>query len=178
MEGEGESGGVMRGEETSPLALSHHKPLLTPSSSFSSVPSSPPSSHLPLSLPSLPPPPPPSSRPSPSFSASARCNWHDAADQYLLTSINQFHSPISFLISAVFIINSMSLVEPSVLTLPHLHHSSHGRGRSGTKVRGYRPHYAFAFYPLLPSNPRTARKKSRCASVAVSRQLSPQSTLP
>jgi hypothetical protein len=35
---------------------------------------------------------------------------HDATDQDLLTSINQFHSPVSFLISAVFIIAAITSV--------------------------------------------------------------------
>ena len=72
---------------------------------------------------------------------------------------------------------SMSMAEPVNLALHshHLHHHAHqGRGPASAR-RAYTPHYTLAFYPLLPSNPQVKRK-SRAASAAASRQMSPQST--
>ena len=42
--------------------------------------------------------------------------------------------------------------------------------------RSYTPHYTLAWYPVLPSNPPTARRKQRSVSAAGSRHLSPSGT--
>ena len=47
--------------------------------------------------------------------------------------------------------------------------------RAALARRSYTPHYTLAWYPVLPSNPATARRK-RSVSVAGSRQLSPSGT--
>ncbi len=47
--------------------------------------------------------------------------------------------------------------------------------RTALARRSYTPHYTLAWYPVLPSNPATARRK-RSVSVAGSRQLSPSGT--
>ena len=72
---------------------------------------------------------------------------------------------------------SMSMAEPARMALhAHQHHRQLSESVVGGSVRrAYTPHYTLAFYPLLPSNPQ-GKRKSRSASVAASRQLSPQAT--
>ena len=76
---------------------------------------------------------------------------------------------------------SMSLGGPVGVSMVNLHQHQphHHGGRVGRARRSYTPHYTFAFYPVLPSNPSLgARKKSRSQSTAASRQPSPQLQTP